>query len=113
MKVRKRELFAITAGVYGGDFLVFTSDQPENGSYKTIVLPDIYVRYIKEDDVKLGLKMKILDKVEKIKKFAYNELLKQVKIKELKELNQQVEATNEYYNRREQFTTSDILGSQK
>lgn len=113
MKIHKRDMYAVVAGQYGGDFLVFTSDNPEGGSYKTIVLPDIIIRYIKEKDIKQGIKLGILDKVENIKRFVFRDLLEQVKIKEQKELEQRTEAINEYYDRRQQFTSQDILDSEK
>lgn len=113
MKIHKRDMYAVVAGQYGGDFLVFTSDNPERGSYKTIVLPDIIIRYIKEKDIKQGIKLGILDKVENIKRFVFRDLLEQVKIKEQKELEQRTEAINEYHDRRQQFTSQDILDSEK
>lgn len=113
MKIHKRDMYAIVAGQYGGDFLVFTSDSPENGAYKTIVLPDITIRYIKENDVKQGIKLGVLDKVENIKRFVFRDLLEQVKIKEQKELEQRTETINEYHDRREQFASQDILDSEK
>lgn len=113
MKIYKRDMYAIVTGQYGGNFLVFIDSRPENGIYKTISLPDIKYQYIKEEDIKQGIKLGILDKVENLKRFVFRELLKQVDIKEQKENVSQLKVINEYHNRRKQFASSDILDSKE
>lgn len=113
MRIKKRDMYAIVAGQYGGDYLVFTHTEPINGVFNTIVLPDFSDRQIKSEDVENGLKFKVLDKVERLKPAIYEAVILENKHRKEIEKKKEIEAINEYNDRREQFTSQDILDSQE
>lgn len=113
MKIKKRQMYAVTAGQYLGNFLVFTDNNPNNDSYVVIVLPDLIETYIPVKDVEEGLKHNILDFVKKLSRGVYKELIDQIEIRKKQMIQQQEKVLNEYYNRREQLTTSDVLDSEE
>ena len=101
MSIKKRDMYAVVAGQYGGDFIVFTQDKPVNGIYSTIVLPDFIVRDIKVEDVENGIKLKVLDKVERLKNCAFDLVIAEASHRKILESKKQIEAINEYHDRRE------------
>ena len=103
-------MYAITGGKHLGDFFVFTEDKPQRDTYKVIVLPHLEETVVPAKDVDEGLKLKILDYVDKLSKSVYNELAKQIEIKKQLMLDQQKKAVDEYNSRREQLTPPGILG---
>lgn len=113
MRIKKRDMYAIVAGQYGGDFIVFTQDKPINGVYNTIVLPDFIPRDIKVEDVENGIKIKVLDKVERLKNLVFDAVICEANYRKELEKKKGIEALNEYNDRREQFTSSDLLDSQE
>lgn len=62
--VNNRKLYAVTQGVYVGQFFVFINDNPINDSYQILSLPDCLVIEISEKDIKEGISKKILEPVE-------------------------------------------------
>ena len=109
MRIKKRDMYAVVAGQYGGDFIVFTQDKPINGIYNTIVLPDFITRDIKVEDVENGIKIKVLDKVERLKTNVFDLILAETSHRKKLELEKQIRTLNEYNDRREQFTSQDVL----
>lgn len=106
-------MYAIVAGQYGGDYIVFTHDKPLNGIYNTIVLPDFTDRQIKAEDVENGLKIGVLDKVERLKNGVFEAIIAENNYRKEIEKRKEIEALNEYSNRRQQFTSQDILDSEE
>jgi len=105
-------LYAITAGKYMGDFLIFTHTKPIANAYTAIALPELIEIVIPAKDVEEGLKTKILDPVEKMSRSVYNETTKQIEIKKKQLLEEKKRITDEYHNRREQLATSIVLDSE-
>ena len=113
MRIKTRDMYAIVAGQYGGDFLVFTHDLPINGIYNTIVLPDFTTREIKAEDIESCITLKVLDKVERLKSSVFKDILAEVNYRKELEKKKEIEALNEYHDRREQFTSQDVLDSKE
>jgi hypothetical protein len=111
--VKKRGMYAVTQGEYIGNFFVFIDDLPILGWYNTILLPDITEQQLSKKDVEDGIQKKILDLVDCLDKKTYNELIRQTSLKKQSILNQKEKEYNEYYNRRQQFTTQSLLGESK
>lgn len=109
--VRKKALYAVTAGDYHGQFIVFESDVECDGVYNVIFLPDLERRSIQSKDIIDGLNNGILDFVKRLRSSVYHEIIKQTDYKELSHDNETLgDAYNEYINRREQLVTPNILG---
>lgn len=102
-------MYAVTDGEYKGDFLVFTSNKATNGMYAVMSLPDLREIFIPENEIRQGIEMGVLDYVEKLSRSVYNELENQIKIRETKMFEERTRLTNEYNNRRQQFTTPGVL----
>ena len=112
-KLKKRDMYAVTAGKYLGLFLVFSDNKPTNNTYPLIVLPDLTSMRLDEKIVQEGFDKGVLDFVKRLPSAVYNEIIKQIEYKENKVQKELIEATNELNNRREQLAASSVLGEQE
>jgi hypothetical protein len=112
-KLKKRDMYAVTAGKYLGDFIVFEDNKSTKGTYPIIVLPDLVSQKLDEKIVQEGFDKGILDFVKRLPSAVYIEIIKQIDIKQKKTQKELKEATDEFDNRREQLVTSSVLGKQE
>ena len=112
-KLKKRDMYAVTAGKYLGDFIVFGDNKPINSMYSVVILPDLTSQRLDEKIVQEGFDKGILDFVKRLPSAVYAEIMKQIEHKEKKTQKEIENITHEFNNRREQPTTSSVLGEQK
>jgi len=70
--IDNRKIYAVTSGIYVGQFFVFISETPINETYQILSLPDCITMEIKEKDIKEGLNKNILEPIEKLPQEIYD-----------------------------------------
>jgi len=68
-------LYAVTAGRFLGELLVFIEDN--KGKYSFLALPEMKIREIPKDKFDTGLKDKIIDIVEKLPAYVHKTCVQQ------------------------------------
>lgn len=72
---RRRYVYAVTAGVFLGELLVYI--ERESSNYAFLSLPTMTIRLIPSDKYELGFTNNILEPVEKLPQTVYNVCVKQ------------------------------------
>lgn len=108
-KIKKGCMYAITCGKHMGNFILFLGNPPILENHTVIMLPDITFEKIPQKDIEDGIDKGILEFVTKLGKSVYEATLEQANLKMQKEKEKEIEASDEYFNRREQFTTQGVL----
>lgn len=63
-QIRPKTLYAVTAGVYIGQFFLFMNHIPKDGMFEVLSMPDMIPMSIDEQSIIEGLQKDILDKIE-------------------------------------------------
>lgn len=113
-KIKQRKLFAVSQGKFIGDFYIFTSNLPdEANNYNVVILPELTLKPIPKEYIDHGIKIGVLEFVERLDKSTYNTIMEEVEKRQSESISEIKDKTSEYYHRREQFITSGVLDSEK
>lgn len=87
-KPRQREIYAVNAGQYIGEFFVYIDNSDDNTCYNFLSLPKMLKRIVPVESFKVGLKQKIIKRIERLPidiyemcKLQYNQLHKKASSK--------------------------------
>jgi hypothetical protein len=74
---RARFIYAVTAGAYLGELLVYMDTH--NNNYDFLTLPNMSIRQVPTDKFDMGIKNNIVEVVEKLPTFVYDTCIMQYK----------------------------------
>ena len=109
--LKERGAYGVQGGDYAGELLVFVAKDEDN-VYGAISIPNMNVHRVSEEDIKKGLKAKILEFVEKIPKDVHEILIREYNHRiTIKPIESEIEdeQSEEFDSGREQSTSQDLL----
>ena len=73
--IKPQGMYAVTRGQHMGQFYVFIDHNPkaEDKYFKVLQIPDNIALYIKKEDIDLGIKYKVLDRVSTLSDKVYTQ----------------------------------------